>query len=229
MPEVISVLFGLIVSALLVFLIVLVIKEWYYPSKKIIVEITNKRISNADEALDYYIINYGSQEIESHFWEIREWKNKQLEKCSDESKKQKLYNRWKQSCKRAFKFQFYRTKTRYRQVNYVRHPYKVNVIEYSFSVSDEFVLGRLNFLESHGFYVTYDQFHKEDQRKALTPKLRQFIKERDNYTCQICGKYMPDEVGLHIDHIIPISKGGKSTPENLRVLCSKCNGRKSNK
>ena len=53
------------------------------------------------------------------------------------------------------------------------------------------------------------------------------IAERDNYTCQICGKYMPDGVGLHIDHIVPIKKGGKSVPSNLRVLCSKCNGRKS--
>lgn len=40
---------------------------------------------------------------------------------------------------------------------------------------------------------------------------------------------MPDEVGLHIDHIIPINKGGKSVKSNLQVLCSKCNGSKSNK
>ena len=36
-------------------------------------------------------------------------------------------------------------------------------------------------------------------------------------------------VGLHIDHIIPIAKGGKSVPNNLRVLCSKCNGAKGSK
>ena len=52
---------------------------------------------------------------------------------------------------------------------------------------------------------------------------------RDNYTCQICGKYMPDGVGLHIDHIIPVSKGGKSVESKLQVLCSKCNGSKSNR
>lgn len=63
----------------------------------------------------------------------------------------------------------------------------------------------------------------------MTPKLRKEIMIRDNYTCQICDKYMPDEVGLHIDHIIPINKGGKSVKSNLQVLCSKCNGSKSNK
>ena len=42
-------------------------------------------------------------------------------------------------------------------------------------------------------------------------------------------RYMPDEVGLHIDHIIPVSKGGKTVASNLQVLCSKCTGSKSNK
>ena len=61
-------------------------------------------------------------------------------------------------------------------------------------------------------------------RKAL-----RMHKERDNYTCQICGKYMPDEVGLHIDHIVPVAKGGKTVPSNLQVLCSKCNSSKGAK
>ena len=34
---------------------------------------------------------------------------------------------------------------------------------------------------------------------------------------------MPDEVGLHIDHIIAIKNGGKTAESNLQVLCDKCN------
>lgn len=63
----------------------------------------------------------------------------------------------------------------------------------------------------------------------MTPELRRRIKIRDRYTCQECGKYMPDEVGLHIDHIIPVSKGGKTVESNLQVLCDKCNLRKNNR
>jgi 5-methylcytosine-specific restriction endonuclease McrA len=40
---------------------------------------------------------------------------------------------------------------------------------------------------------------------------------------------MPDGVGLQIDHKVPVSKGGKTVRSNLQVLCSKCNGSKSNK
>ena len=37
---------------------------------------------------------------------------------------------------------------------------------------------------------------------------------------------MPDEVVLHIDHIVPVINGGKSVESNLRVLCDKCNLKK---
>ena len=79
------------------------------------------------------------------------------------------------------------------------------------------------------FEATLTEYHSKNQRRLMTKELRDQIAERDNYTCQMCGKYMPDGVGLHIDHIIPVSKGGKSVPSNLQVLCSKCNGKKSGK
>jgi 5-methylcytosine-specific restriction endonuclease McrA len=49
---------------------------------------------------------------------------------------------------------------------------------------------------------------------------------RDNYTCQYCGRQGPD---LTIDHIIPRSRGGQHTWENLVSACKPCNHRKGGK
>ncbi|MGG7177223.1 HNH endonuclease [Clostridium paraputrificum] len=69
------------------------------------------------------------------------------------------------------------------------------------------------------------------QRALMTSKLREKIKERDKFTCQICGLSTNDEKNLllEIDHIIPISKGGMSLEENLQTLCWKCNRTKGAK
>lgn len=69
------------------------------------------------------------------------------------------------------------------------------------------------------------------QRALMTLKLRESIKQRDNYTCQICGLSVRDESNLllEIDHIIPLSKGGLSTTDNLQTLCWKCNRSKGAK
>ena len=66
------------------------------------------------------------------------------------------------------------------------------------------------------------------ERGKVSNKMRFSIYERDGYRCRCCGvseEYAP----LEIDHIIPISKGGKSTYENLQTLCHKCNCEKGNK
>lgn len=51
--------------------------------------------------------------------------------------------------------------------------------------------------------------------------LRQFVLERDCYTCHYCGFY-----GDTIDHKVPKSKGGASTPVNCVCACIKCNRQK---
>ncbi len=52
------------------------------------------------------------------------------------------------------------------------------------------------------------------------------IFRRDRYTCQYCGKKVSN---LTIDHILPRSKGGKHTWENLTTACADCNHRKGNR
>lgn len=59
--------------------------------------------------------------------------------------------------------------------------------------------------------------------------MRYDILRRDGFRCQICGASQKDGVTLHVDHIVPVSKGGRSVPSNLRTLCERCNKGKSNK
>lgn len=69
------------------------------------------------------------------------------------------------------------------------------------------------------------------QRALMTSKLRQHIKERDGYTCKHCGASVEQEphLLLEIDHIIPVSKGGLTTEDNLQTLCWRCNRSKGAK
>ncbi|WIG61882.1 MAG: HNH endonuclease family protein [Ktedonobacterales bacterium] len=62
-------------------------------------------------------------------------------------------------------------------------------------------------------------------RMALRPT-RANILLRDDDTCQYCGKHERD---LTLDHIIPRSRGGQGTWENLVACCRACNGRKGNR
>ncbi len=74
------------------------------------------------------------------------------------------------------------------------------------------------------------QVQSKKARKNLSKKLRYKILDRDDHTCQNCGKKADGfkEIKLHIDHIIPVDKGGKDDEDNLRVLCSSCNLLKKN-
>jgi 5-methylcytosine-specific restriction endonuclease McrA len=48
------------------------------------------------------------------------------------------------------------------------------------------------------------------------------------HECAKCGR-RPPIVVLHVDHIVPASRGGSSNFENLQFLCSECNLRKSDR
>ena len=61
------------------------------------------------------------------------------------------------------------------------------------------------------------------QRSLMSDSLRYDIMLRDNFKCQLCGANKKDGVKLHIDHIHPVSRGGKTINSNLRTLCERCN------
>src|SRR6184192_3196487 len=62
------------------------------------------------------------------------------------------------------------------------------------------------------------------QTRALS---RKNILLRDRNTCQYCGEVLPSSE-LTLDHVIPRSRGGASTWENLVACCHPCNRRKGN-
>jgi 5-methylcytosine-specific restriction endonuclease McrA len=51
---------------------------------------------------------------------------------------------------------------------------------------------------------------------------------RDRYTCQYCGR-RPKDDDMTIDHIMPRSRGGKTTWENVVLACTSCNIQKGNR
>ena len=72
-------------------------------------------------------------------------------------------------------------------------------------------------------YLNNQIYETEKQRNELTYSLRMQVLNRDNFTCQKCGRTRADKVKFHVDHIIPISKGGKTLLTNLETLCRDCN------
>lgn len=52
---------------------------------------------------------------------------------------------------------------------------------------------------------------------------RFYIFQRDAFTCQYCGRTPKDGVKLHIDHILPLDKGGDNNESNLITSCESCN------
>ena len=78
-------------------------------------------------------------------------------------------------------------------------------------------------LESPSIEKTTDVVHKTNRIPSL--QLRFQILKRDNFKCCACGASpaKDPDVELHVDHIIPWSKGGETVLENLQTLCSRCN------
>lgn len=58
------------------------------------------------------------------------------------------------------------------------------------------------------------------------PLNRRNILRRDRYTCQYCGRQGGE---LTVDHVLPRSRGGRSTWENLVAACRSCNLKKGDR
>lgn len=70
---------------------------------------------------------------------------------------------------------------------------------------------------------------KHKTTREPSSRLKVQVLMRDGNRCRLCGVECNDGLhNIHFDHIIPWSKGGETTLENLQVLCSDCNLAKGN-
>jgi hypothetical protein len=69
-----------------------------------------------------------------------------------------------------------------------------------------------------------------EDRREPSVGLRYQVLKRDRFRCVLCGRSPAYDPGceLHVDHLIPFSKGGKTTLDNLRAACAACNLGKGN-
>lgn len=79
--------------------------------------------------------------------------------------------------------------------------------------------------------------HKVKRKKLLAgaksaPYVRGEIFERDHWVCHLCQKLIQreldvsDSMAATIDHVVPLSRGGDDTPENVKAAHGVCNFRK---
>jgi len=62
-------------------------------------------------------------------------------------------------------------------------------------------------------------------RRSIPDRMRYKVLKRDHFKCALCGASPATnpQCQLHVDHIVPFSRGGKTVESNLRTLCANCN------
>ena len=76
---------------------------------------------------------------------------------------------------------------------------------------------------------TNNEKNTTNNPRSINYRIRFKVMQRDDFKCQICGASPAMQAGvlLHVDHIVPVAKGGQATMDNLQTLCQKCNLGKS--
>lgn len=68
-----------------------------------------------------------------------------------------------------------------------------------------------------------DRVQVHERAPQLDDDEYQVIEERQYLRCRLCGTTLDREARPHVDHIIPVSLGGKSEFSNYQILCQECN------
>jgi 5-methylcytosine-specific restriction endonuclease McrA len=90
---------------------------------------------------------------------------------------------------------------------------------------------RKHLLDADGYVRDWDRIYplvvrrdeaQRTERSKVNPRLRSEVLERDGFRCRRCGSGV-DHGPLVVDHVHPISRGGKTEMGNLQTLCHLCN------
>ena len=79
-----------------------------------------------------------------------------------------------------------------------------------------------------------DSEYREKQRRRRRESARRCMRDllvplivRQGALCPLCRRRLPERGGdIHVDHVVPVARGGTSDPENLQAVCAGCNLRK---
>lgn len=80
-------------------------------------------------------------------------------------------------------------------------------------------------LECQGVTIVDGGDFKNTVRKRMTQKFRDELYLLDSYTCQYCGQ-CKSPLELRPDHVVPVSKGGQHSFDNIVTACVSCNAKK---
>lgn len=92
------------------------------------------------------------------------------------------------------------------------------------NLSIDSIINHLNDIQKDSIEKSEYEIFRDAERAKMTAGLRYDILKRDNFMCQYCGATSTTHgVTLHVDHIVPVAKYGKTEKSNLQTLCRDCN------
>lgn len=225
---------GICIVILAIMILIRYIKNIFnYPQITNKIDLSGRRKPSYSECIEEWMIQQynAGKSVDSMFQECMiAWEND----CKSKMKRSFLFKKRRQS-------QFNKMQDKIRTPEYKMFSFifyrvhqGVEDIENTTTMTIQEVSDIDDALQAINYKATQDKYNEQNQRKLMTSDLRKQIKERDNYTCKLCGisKQFLDDLcpGLgdyllfEIDHIQPVSQGGVTVDlDNLQCLCWRCN------